>query len=250
MTQKELDEASEKEKREAEEGIPQDMIDRMQDQGFEEKEGKPGLYYKSLGANKACFWDFRKEKKGSFYVTIPEGYLSRDEAQEMDEYLFVRGKESKDVEKKKVKKPLKGKLSVGKPLSNERAVTLRGTEDDIISLMSSIRLDSIIEVASDKLGEGVLYHDLGPKIGLEPSASAIDMISADMGNIETDLVEIGMHRIIDEDGDGSSYLTYYAVVKATDKATGTTGLGAAEEIIDFEEMGKSGRTFSRTKAIR
>lgn len=101
MAQKGLDEIAESQEKEEisdiigeeEEGIPQDIVERLQDQDFEEKEEKPGLWYKSLGSDKACFWDFRKEKKGSFYVRIPGGYLPKDEAKEMEEYTYVRGEE-------------------------------------------------------------------------------------------------------------------------------------------------------------
>ena len=239
------------EKKESEAVIP---VEKLKEIDFEER--KTRLWSKDLGDGLTGYWDYRdpeKYKNGRFFVTTPDDknrFLSDAEAKKLKEYTYIR--QGVKSEEKVVKKPLKGKLSVGKPPSEEKAITLRGTEDDIISLMNSIRLDSIIEASTDKLGEGVLYHNLGPKIGLEPSAELVDMITSDMGDIETELVEIGMHRIIDEDEGGDSYLTYYAVVKATDKTTGTTGLGAAEEIIDFKEMQNKNnpRTFARTKVIR
>jgi hypothetical protein len=45
-------------------------------------------------------------------------------------------------------------------------------------------------------------------------------------------------------------MTYYCVVEAKDEITGTTGLGAAEQIIDFNEIATKHRTFARTNAIR
>ena len=99
------------------------------------------------------------------------------------------------------------------------------------------------------MGEGILYHNLGKSIGLEPSAQLIDMIVADMGGIKTEIVESGLRHHIDIDT-GDEYQTYYTVVRATDTVTNTTGLGSSEEIIDFKEMKEKGRTFALTKAIR
>lgn len=236
-------------KEEDKEETPQEIIDKVEELGFEEKEDKPGLWYKDLGDDKTGFWDFRKNKqRGRFYITIPGGFMDDKEAKVTEEYTYVRQElKSKPQPSKKPAEKREKPVPVKKP-EDSKAVTLRGTENDIMALMNSIRLDSIIEVAKDGLGEGVLYHDL-KALGMEPSVAAIDMITADMGNIETEIVDIGMHRLTDEDT-GDSYLTYYAVVKATDKTTGTTGLGAAEEIIDFNEMKNSGRSFSRTKVLR
>lgn len=244
-----LDEVDKKEGKEKEEkGVPSDIIAKLEELGFEEKEDKPGLWFKALGDDKFCHWDFRKTKKGRYYVSMPSGFMDDKKAKEMKEYTYVRQDVKEPPKPTKKEQPVKEKPLVKKSLAEEKSITLRGTENDIIALMNSIRLDSIIEVAKDGLGEGVLYYDLN-ELGMEPSVDAIDMITADMGSIETEIVDIDMHRLIDEDT-GNDYLTYYAVVKATDKTTGTTGLGAAEEIIDFGEISKSGRTFSRTRCIR
>ncbi|GAG90684.1 unnamed protein product, partial [marine sediment metagenome] len=185
---KKLSEKSEKEgpsekpeKKESESAIP---VEKLKEKDFEE--GQKRLWSKDLGDGLTGYWDYRdpeKYKNGRFYVVNSTDdknrFLPDAEAKKLKEYTYIR--QGVRSEEKSVKKPLKGKLSVGKPPSEEKAITLRGTENDIISLMNSIRLDSIIEVASDGLGEGILYHNLGSKIGEEPSAELIDMVIADMG---------------------------------------------------------------------
>lgn len=248
----EVDKKEEKEKEEKEKeekGAPQDIIGKIEELGFEEKEDKPGLWFKSLGDDNVFYWDFRKTKKGTAYVATKDGFMDEKDVKAKEEYTYVR-QEVKNAPKNPTK-PVKEKqksMSVKKH-DEEKAITLRGTENDIMALLNSIRLDSIIEVAKDGLGEGILYHNLGEKIGMEPSAELVDMICCDMGNIETEIVEHGTHHHVDIEA-GNEFYTYYAIVKATDKNTGTTGLGSAEQVIDYKEMEKNGRCFSLTLAIR
>ena len=75
------------------------------------------------------------------------------------------------------------------------------------------------------------------------------MITQDMGHITTRIVDFNTNILEDPDT-GKKYLTYYCVVEAMDGITGTSGLGSAEQIIDFREITSNGRTFARTNAIR
>jgi hypothetical protein len=84
---------------------------------------------------------------------------------------------------------------------------------------------------------------------MEPSAELIDMISREMGGIETEIIETKMNTHFNEE-DGATYRTYSAIVRAKDMFSGTTGLGSAEEVIDYDEMKKTGRSFALTKAVR
>ncbi len=116
-----------------------------------------------------------------------------------------------------------------------------------------IQLDSIIDASHDpgKLGEGLLWHEMkfGSKTHVEPSAELVDLIAQDMGNITVKIVEFDSH-IIEDPESMQKYLTYYCVAEATDNLTHTSGLGAAEQIIDFEEIRKQKRTFARTLVTR
>ena len=214
--------------------------------GFEQTKDK--LFKKVLESGDSAFWDLRKIEKGTFYVSIKDGGFMDDElAKQLPAYLDFRNIHKSDVNQKSrpvLNKPVKIPVSNG-----SNAISLRGNETEISRVVQSRRLDMIKAVSKDKCGEGILYHNLGAKIGFEPSAELIDMISNDMGDIETMVVEHGTHRHINPET-GDEFNTYYAIVKATDKSTGTTGYGAAEQVIDYDEMKNNGRCFSLTLAIR
>lgn len=211
-------------------------------EGLGFKQTKPMLFKKIMDSGDSLFWDFRKTEKGNFYGSIKDGDFMPDEkAKQLSEYVEFRKVDNNKTESKK-------STPIEKP-NVSKAVVLRGNESEISRVVQSRRLDMITAVSKDKCGEGILYHDLGQKIGLEPSAELIDMIANDMGDIETTVVEHGTHRHIDPDT-GDEFNTYYAIVKAVDKATGTTGHGSAEQVIDYKEMKSNGRCFSLTLAIR
>lgn len=210
--------------------------------GFEQTKDK--LFKKVLESGDSAFWDFRKTEKGTFYVSIKDGdFMDDEKAKQLPDYLNFRDMNKSDGNQKS--KPVKV------PVSNDSKaiVALRGNETEISRVVQSRRLDMIRAVSKDGCGEGVLYHDLGAKIGYEPSAELIDMICNDMGDIETMVVEHGTHRHINP-CTGDEFNTYYAIVKSTDKSTGTTGYGAAEQVIDYDEMKNNNRCFSLTLAIR
>ena len=218
---------------------------KLEGMGFIEDENKPGLWKKSVEGGTA-HWDFRKTTNGRFYIGIENGgFMDDKDAKEYQEYKVIRG----DEDNHQTDKEPKDKPKTEKP-STKIAVALRGTENDISRVVKSRRMDVIIRSSpnENKPGEGVLFYDI-PKIGLEPSVELIDMICADMGNIQVEILEQGQHRHIDVET-GEEYQTYYAIVKARDLITGTEGIGTAEEIIDFKEMKNQKRTFSLTKAIR
>lgn len=210
--------------------------------------------YKKIGENLYT-------KEGQFYVQHYgemklASFLSEEDLKKCgayDDYM----KFSKPLEKKK---QIETKKSDTKKTSivESKPEKLRGTEKDIIRLMDTkVQLDSIIEASDDKkkLGEGLLWHELvfgkGDRraVHVEPSAELVDMITQDMGGIVTEIVDFGTNVIMDPNTN-EKYSTYYCVVKATDTITGTTGLGAAEQIIDFDEIKNNNRTFARTNAIR
>ncbi|HUS98914.1 MAG TPA: hypothetical protein VMY59_01165, partial [Candidatus Thermoplasmatota archaeon] len=233
--------------------------------GFEADENKPGLYKKEMG-NVSVYWDFRNTKKGHFFVPNPDGdgFWSDKDAQQLPEYAEVRkmlGGETKERVKEQKKEPsypstpqtgIQEEVKTG----NEIALSeyMRGTENKIVRLMDTkLQLDSIIRASEDKTkpGEGLLWHELvfGKKIHKEPSVELVDMITQDMGHITTRIVDFNTNILEDPDT-GKKYLTYYCVVEAMDGITGTSGLGSAEQIIDFREITSNGRTFARTNAIR
>lgn len=222
-------------------------------------------------------------KKGNLYVQHHgelklASFIDEDELKtitDYDVYLREKNKASPEDEKKPVAKTIKtektevetkGSDKFGWPSSITKKTSLveskqgklRGTEKDIIRLMDTkLQLDSIIEASEDKkkLGEGLLWHELvfgkGARqaIHVEPSAELVDMITQDMGGIVTEMVDFGTN-VIEDPNTNEKYSTYYCVVKATDTITGTTGLGAAEQIIDFDEIKNNNRTFARTLVIR
>lgn len=191
-------------------------------------------------------------------------FLSEEELKEVTDLAEYNKELSKIPQPKKKEEKKKTEIETKDSDAKETAIVekksgkLRGTEKDIIRLMDTkLQLDSIIEASDDKkkLGEGLLWHELffgrGAKqtIHMEPSAELVDMISQDMGAIVTEVVEFDTN-IIENPNTNEKYSTYYCVVKATDTMTNTTGLGAAEQIIDFDEIKNKGRTFARTNAIR
>lgn len=200
----------------------------------------PGLYVKEIQGVGTVFCDFRKNKNGNLYGKdssnnqIPDSVIKG-----LDEYKIIHGGDFQ---------PASSLVCVDDKMMQSSLDVSRGTEDNIREVIQQRNLDLISKASDDKTGGGILYHDLGKKIGFEPSVELVDMICASMGSISTELVEHGMHHLMDEN-DGSVYQTYFAIVKAVDGKTGMSGLGTSEEIIDFEEM-KSGRTFSLTKVIR
>lgn len=216
---------------------------------FQEKDDKPGLWYKNIEGGFA-HWDFRKAKKGKYYVSIDGGGIEGgDKVKQDPEYVAFRNSQNQEDSAPGVKKTFERntkQITVIKP----GELVIRGNEDSITNIVQSMKLEMIVRASKDqkKPGEGILYHDLG-SIGLEPSAELVDMISADMGNIETKVVEHGLRTHIDIET-GNEYHTQYAIVLATDTLKGTTGLGSAEEIMDYKEMQKNSRSFALTKAVR
>lgn len=178
-------------------------------------------------------------------------------------YDKMKEKRDKDTRKPASKLKHEGSSVVinknDSPAFKNNVSKLRGTEQDLQRLMNAeLQLDSIIEASRNKqkLGEGLLWHELEFKsksgksvISVEPSAELVDMITQDMGMIETEIIEFDTN-ILENPNTHKKHLTYYCVVKATDNHTNTSGLGAAEQIIDFDEIENKGRTFARTNAIR
>jgi len=189
-------------------------------------------------------------------------FISNDELKNITNYEVyqreLEKKSSKSKEDKKESKKNETKKDIKKDIPETKKLALRGTEKDIIRLMDTkLQLDSIIEASKnkDKLGEGLLWHELifgkGDKqiIHVEPSAELIDMLAQDMGSITTKIVEINPN-VIEDPNDGSKYSTYYCIAEAKDEITGTTGIGVAEQIINFDEIKNKGRTFARTLVTR
>ena len=131
----------------------------------------------------------------------------------------------------------------------------RGTEARIQEFLGSRRLDAIIEASTDGLGEGILYHNLGRE-GLWPSADLVDMITADMGGIQENIVKVEKLRLPGPDGK-ESWDIYEATVEAIDTRTGKRVVSEATEVIDWAELRRTDkkgkptpRTFAKRKAIR
>lgn len=157
-------------------------------------------------------------------------------------------KEEKLSKQPDAKKKTAGPKADKKPME----IVLRGSEDDITRVIKARRMDLIIEASEDKKepGKGILYYD-EPKIGVEPSAQLIDMISCDMGNIETEVVMLEEKHHVNQIT-GFSVDTYCAVVRARDLLTGASGLGTAEEVINWGDWTreKNPKSFALTNCIR
>ncbi|HMA83604.1 MAG TPA: hypothetical protein VKP59_05180 [Candidatus Thermoplasmatota archaeon] len=223
---------------------------RLEGLGFTEIKDKKGLYKKQIKEGTA-FWDFRKTKKGQFYVATTNGeFLDTKKAKQLDEYLVIR----KNGNNFKTGKEIKQKNQLATITETNM---MRGGEENIRNTIMERNLDLIIKASPNPKnpGEGILFYDR--KIGkfnlCEPSVEMVDMITTAMGHITTEIIDTGMHRIVDPDGE--TIVTYYAIVKATDQQTKTSGLGTAEEIIDFDAMKDknneyTNKTFALTNAIR
>jgi len=211
---------------------------------------KKRLFRKDLDNDQIAFWDFRKEKP-SFYVTqIGGDFVPNKDAYQLQEYIIIK-KQFKTSDKTEIKnKSVATAVFSGPVKAKPTDIVLRGNEENISNVVMERNLELIVKASKDqnKPGEGILYYDI-PKIGFEPSVELIDMITAQMGNVQVEIIDSGtrFHKDVES---GDEYQTYYAVVKAIDKITGAEGLGTAEEIIDFREMKQQHRTFALTKAIR
>jgi hypothetical protein len=225
--------------------------------GFTEHTNKKGLYQKTTN-EQIMNWDFRKNPKGRFYVSeIGGGFIPAPQAKQLEEYIVLRqqiknGDNGNNTPKMDTITRIQTNNGGNGQKTNE-LMELRGTEKDIMNVVQKRNLDLIIKASGNqkKPGEGILYYD--KKIGgfqlIEPSVELVDIISAQMGNITVEIVEKGTRNHTDMNT-GETYQTYYCVVKAKDTLSGSEGLGSAEEIIDYKEMAKTGRTFALTKAIR
>jgi len=155
-------------------------------------------------------------------------------------------------EEKPSKQPDAKKTPIPKADKKTAEIVLRGSEDDITRVIKARRMDLIIEASEDKKqpGKGILYYD-EPKIGVEPSVQLIDMITADMGNIETEVVMLEEKHHVNQIT-GFSVDTYCAVVRARDRVTGASGLGTAEEVINWDDWTreKKPKSFALTNCIR
>jgi len=220
----------------------------LEELGF--KETKPKLWAKQVDGGYS-HWDFRKTAKGRFYVSNDTGgFEDAKKSKNRDEYIEFRKIQNGNGNDKPSDVVTPEYIP---PKKNEDTLVLRGNEIDIARVIGNRRLDIIAKASKamgkDGVGEGVLYHNLGSKIGFEPSADFIDMICCDMGGIETKIVESGMHRHVDVNN-GEEYQTTYAIVHAIDTIRGTVGIGSAEGVIDYDEMKKTGRSFAFTKVLR
>lgn len=220
--------------------------------GFTEHQSKKDLYQKTTN-EQIMNWDFRKTPKGRFYVSeIGGGFIPASQAKQLEEYIVLR-KQIKNGDKPKMETVTKIKPNNDHKQQQNELIELRGNEQDISHVINQRNLDLIIKASknSNKPGEGILYYD--KKIGnfelIEPSVELVDIISAQMGNITVEIIEKDTRNHTDMNT-GETYQTYYCVVKAKDTLSGSEGLGSAEEIIDYKEMGTTGRTFALTKAIR
>lgn len=223
-----------------------EIEEKLKAMDFRENTDKPGLYAKPVDGGFA-HWDFRKAKNGRFFVSIDgQGFEDDKESKLRPEYLGLREMTGGAVA---TLEDTTQKPQWITPMSKGKDFAVRGNETEISQVVMARRLDMISKVSSDKLGEGVLYHDLGSKLGMEPSAELIDMISREMGGIETEIIETKMNQHFNEE-DGATYRIYSAIVRAKDTFSGTTGLGSAEEVIDYDEMKKTKRSFALTKAVR
>ena len=163
------------------------------------------------------------------------------------------GGDDESKEEKPSKRPDNGGTKArSKADKKTTEIVLRGSEDDITRVIKARRMDLIIEASGDKKepGKGILYYD-EPKIGVEPSVQLIDMITADMGNIETEVTMLEEKHHVNQIT-GFSVDTYCAVVRARDTVTGASGLGTAEEVIDWRDWTreKNPKSFALTNAIR
>jgi len=256
MTQQGLDEAKEN-KEEKKQLTPPDKAKLLLELDFRESTEKHGLWFKHIDDNTVFFWSFQKVKKGTSWCNRDRVKISDEEKKSMVEYTYIH-QEIIDGQKTETKEK---KTRITTPKSDEKALVpadrqkfIRGTERDLIRLMDEkIQLDSIIAASSDKkkLGEGMLWHELkfGDKTSVEPSAELVDMMTLDMGSINTKIVEFDTN-ILEDPNSHKKYLTYYCVVEAMDGVSRTSGLGAAEQIVDFTDITSRGRTFARTNAIR
>lgn len=171
--------------------------------------------------------------------------------------LIKKNEEANNPKKKDEKRPPEEKKRATEALAVKADDYMRGTEEKVVRLMDTkLQLDSIIAASADKSkpGEGLLWHELrfgGKQVRIhkEPSVELVDMIAQDMGHITTIIKDFGTN-ILEDPNTHKKYLTYYCVVEATDGITKTSGLGAAEQIIDFDEINNNSRTFARTNAIR
>ena len=161
------------------------------------------------------------------------------------------GGDSESKEEKPPKQP-DTKKSIRATDRKTTEIVLRGSEDDITRVVKARRMDLIIEASADKKnpGKGILYYDEAV-IGEEPSVQLIDMITTDMGDIETEVVMLEEKHHVNK-VTGFSVDTYCAIVRATDKSTGASGLGTSEEVINWDDWTreKNPKSFTLTNAIR
>ncbi len=260
MSQKQIGDESPKAGEKSEEEVMKGFLEGI---GF--SEGKEGCFVKEVevnGTKYKMYWDLRKEVP-FFYVyrngedkALPKKDLGMFE----ENKLFADKFNIKQKEKKTAPatgtEPVNANPTDAITLSPEQQ--LRGTEGKVDRLIDTkLHLDSIIDATekNKEPGEGILFHILkfgkgdGETVHKEPSVELVDMIAQDMGHITTEIKEFDINNLEDPNTH-KKYLTYYCVVQATDGITHTSGLGAAEQIIDFNEMERNGRTFARTNAIR
>lgn len=234
-----------------------EIIKKLEELGFKHNDQNKGRWEKTIDDNKVAYWDFRKKPNGHFYVGIPGGdFEPQKNSYDREEYTSIReiqGQRTLSGQKTSIKKP----VQIIQPThhktndnGNETSLMLpRINEANITTLISKHDLQIIAEASKDGQGEGVLYHKLPKNLGCEPSAELIDMITVYMGGIQTEIIEQGTHVLTHPVSD-ESYLTYYAIVRATDTLSGTTGIGSAEELIDFNDFENGGKSFALTNAIR
>lgn len=181
--------------------------------------------------------------------------LSEDARATLEEYERKEGKGlTPEMARKAVDEVREEALVVLEPPTLQN----RGTEERIQSLMEARRLESIMEASKDwcdrnkrkwdGLALGVLYHDLGGRIGEEPSAPLIDMITKDMGNIRAKITHSEWVQVPQHSTDGKEVKIWQGVTahgEAEDRLTGNVEPGTATEFIDVDAIEERVRRFAK-----
>lgn len=86
--------------------MDQAIMDKLKEMGFEESDGKPGLYGKKI-EDGYLNWDFRKSERGRFFAVIDDEFEKDKEAKTRPEYSGLRSiqESKKDTGAQKPPKP-------------------------------------------------------------------------------------------------------------------------------------------------
>ena len=196
----------------------------LEGMGFEADVNKPGLYKKELDVGANGYWDFRKQKKGSFYVADSQdngGSFWKDEqAKQLPEYIEVRKALGGEEKPKKKDAPIQSNQESHVPEKSSGTLVLRD-ENQAHDIMNQKDDEQVLAEMEGKYLEEFVYSfpvEGGKRTVTGLSWAGVKEVVRTAGGIEVEDIKIT-----------ETEKTYRVLAKGRDTVRGVAMFGIAEQ---------------------